>query len=419
MNRSGVSVLKLLLFAAALTLGYCRAWADDIGPRQALSGGLFSPCLPAARQIGPGPYAYGYDGRVWDFAIPITGSTLIGPAAHFGELTYTFSSMDKQLLGAGLTLTYDGKLKYSTWDGVQAHVNVLSGPRVATLMQDKFVAQLAAFFLLVITEDGKVGVHQIDSRFQTVSDLHVLSGPLVTSVSVAKYVVTITLPLDRLLVITEDGKVWAYDIDIVRQTISAGHLLTGPPVANAPGDQFVLSYQDSVVTRLVIVNCAGNVFSHKLTFGTGGGNTGGGGTGGGGTGGGNTGGGNTGGGNTGGGGTPTSTPVQLVSAVVRDQEGRITGELWSGDSYQLHIELNHAGSQATPVRIAHVQLSGTGGLGGAGAVEPTNIVIPPGSHDITVTGLVIGELDEESVVDMLFQIDFTTEVLHWNLTIHP
>jgi len=134
-------------------------------------------------------------------------------------------------------------------------------PRVAARPMDKWVLAHRDR-VLVITEDGHVFAHRLTAHVEPAFELGGPNGrpaPSVAANPMDKWVLVVG---DRILVITEDGKVYAHEITETEMTVHPAVELVMPPggVAGTPGDRWVLAMGD----KIVVVRGNGQVVTHLV-----------------------------------------------------------------------------------------------------------------------------------------------------------
>jgi hypothetical protein len=142
----------------------------------------------------------------------------------------------------------------------------LTGPKVGAKPQDKFVLGLGGppGEIAVITRDGRVFVHPIliDSHNKlVVGDARQRSGPKVAANPQDKFVLAMARS-QRLVVITEDGGVFAHDLG---SGIGTPSPLSGPKIAIPepanPLYRFALEQTSRQGNRILVINIDGDVFA--------------------------------------------------------------------------------------------------------------------------------------------------------------
>src|SRR5215208_2427381 len=117
--------------------------------------------------------------------------------------------------------------------------------------------------ILVIRDDGFVFTHPITDTVGPPTDVPPLPGanppPRVAARPMDKWVLA---HRDRILVITDDGKVYAHEITETEMTVHPAVELVMPPggVAGTPGDRWVLAMGD----KIVVVRGNGQVVTHLV-----------------------------------------------------------------------------------------------------------------------------------------------------------
>jgi len=128
----------------------------------------------------------------------------------------------------------------------------LSGARVAANPQDKWALTMGDR-ILVITNDGRVFAHNIDTAigggYQLQSNQRVAANPQ------DKWVLAIG---NRIVVITNDGRVFAHNIN--GNTVENAYQIPAPPVAANPLDKWVTTAGN----RILVITSYGGVFAHDV-----------------------------------------------------------------------------------------------------------------------------------------------------------
>ena len=167
--------------------------------------------------------------------------------------------------GGLLVITNAGDVFYHsvTTDAVSDAIKFNVPPdKVASREQDHWVRRRAGR-ILVITQDGQVFAHDVpdfmfidSARHHTVDPARQLSGPPVAANQQDKYV----FPTARgLMVITQDGEVFGHDI--TADGIGPSFKYGGDTVAARPGDKWVLVLREN----LIVITESGEVFCHPTT----------------------------------------------------------------------------------------------------------------------------------------------------------